>query len=92
MYHHCSENSNSTGEFYCNYESLMVYHIRYETLMGLFSFFFGTGEQCSFNETPVVFPNSSEVSKPCLYLIKKIKVNAQKVPAGTKLGLRAGFG
>ena len=39
LYHHSSENSNSTGEFYCNYESLMVYHIRYETLMGLFSFF-----------------------------------------------------
>lgn len=61
--------------------------------MGLFSFFFfGTSEQCSFNETPVAFSSSSEVSKPCLYLIKKIKVNAQKVPGGTKVGGRAGFG
>ena len=70
----------------------MVFYIRYETLMGLFSFFFGTSEQCSFNETTVVFSNSSEVSKPCLYLIKKNKVNAQKVPGGTKLGVRAGSG
>lgn len=83
------ENSNSIKEFYCNYEFLIVFHVRYEILMGLWyfcfvAFFFFLVQVNNAFVLKQFFPIGQKSVKLVCILKKKqnTKVNAKKAPRG----------